>query len=160
MRIVLALFVFVWAGAALADSTLIGVVVTTETSTLRRVIVPDSDEQLMKQSWAGKGETLLIMPRDADIDQQIEKQTGIAPTLPLAAVVNGKGEVEQMIMADPVLDVLPGKEVVRAYDGVKEGSKYDAETETFTTDDVPVEVKEPKPVDDLSLDKMLEAIPQ
>lgn len=93
---------------ALAESATIGVVYSTAAVQIRRIIVPDTDEQLTKQNWTGPGETLLIIPRGAEITGAIFKATGKQPTEPRVLETDVFGNPLGAIMADPVLDAMTG----------------------------------------------------
>lgn len=113
---------------ALAESATIGVVYSTAAVQIRRIIVPDTDEQLTKQNWTGPGESLLIIPRDTEITGAIFKATGKHPTEPLVFETDTLGNVIGHIMADPLLDDLPGAVLIPDIQNV---------TPAFTLDSLP-----------------------
>ena len=118
-------------------ATTIGIVHATNSCMIRRVIYPDSDDQLAKQNWAGPGESLLIVDAKTiatndDLAAAVQLATGQKPMDFNVAVVDEKGTVVSLIKADPTLDTIPGATLIAAPEGVAAGASYDEKTASFT----------------------------
>lgn len=118
----------------------VGIVYGTDSGALRRIILPDSDEQLNSQSWTGNGESFLALEykdgeilTPADIDAALEGILGKTPPKILCAVVGADNVVKRVIAADPAIDSIPGHSLVVAHSKeIVPGCIYDVATEKFT----------------------------
>ena len=118
----------------------IGIVYGTGSGALRRVIVPDSDEQLDRQSWIGAGESFSALeykegqrPTHAEIDAELQRITGGKASRIVSAVVGADNLVKAILSADPAIDRVPEHSLVVAYSKeIIPGCTYDAQTGKFT----------------------------
>lgn len=122
----------------------IGIIYATGSKMIRRIVVPDNEADLQKTGWVKNGETLLIADgfpergdirdpaNNAHVRDKIIEATGVTPPTLVCAVVNA-GVVEAMIVADPAVDTLPGKTLIKSYAaGIDVGCTYDARAGLFT----------------------------
>lgn len=94
-------------------ATQIGIVYGVASGIIRRWIVPDRDTDLKDKHPVAPGETMQIVDRatvksSADIEAAVAKAIGRQPPSPRCAVINAKGEVIDIKMADPALDHIDG----------------------------------------------------
>lgn len=85
-----------------------------ESTILRRIFVPDQEEQLSNNKLSESGESTVLIPLPASADAcraAIQKSSGKNAPDPTTAVVVG-GVVQQVLMLDPALDSIPAATLV------------------------------------------------
>lgn len=99
---------------------MIGIIYATKSKIVRRIVVPDSDAELLDPTLIADGESLLvasssISPSVFEARALIAKAEGIAESdIPdgRCAVVDGNGFVADVLLADPQLDKIDGHDLV------------------------------------------------
>lgn len=115
-----------------------GIVYSTGSKMIRRIIYPDDDSDLERFSWVGAGESLLIVDKLDGVTperarQEVEAATGAKVPDHVSAVVDPKTEtVTDLICADPELDSVEGGELIHCYSKeIVPGCKYDSVKREF-----------------------------
>jgi hypothetical protein len=152
------------------SSTKLGIVYSTVSKMIRRVIVPDNDKQLEDQSHIGNGETMLVVSKDviqspSDIYSQVELAIGKKPQDITCAIVDKNGSIVRLIKADPAIDAIEDHDLIPAPDEVDISAKYDKVTGKFLIpekiipagidklgNDIPEQIISAKYVDAISVD--------
>lgn len=96
----------------------IGVVYSQNTGRVRSIIVPDNDAELASVPLRN-GEALEKMDRaqiirEKDIQDTISARSQKVPVSDRYAVVDDKGNVVGAILADPLIDSIPGMQLVQS----------------------------------------------
>lgn len=99
------------------SQTNVGYVYGTDSGLLRRIIVPDDDSELNNPSHSQPGETLVTIGKvsyAATTDHQalLNTMTGKIPLTNRCLVVNPGGTVTAVIVADSLIDKVPGSSLV------------------------------------------------
>lgn len=125
-----------------------GIVYGTASGIVRRIIVPDFDKQLERGDWIAPGESLLVVDMEAVgragvpsihvATQAVEKHRGVPSLSARCAVVDERGDVTAVIMADPDIDSVADRELAR-HERVNTGWKRDRQRDDWLE---PVEVVE------------------
>ncbi len=98
-----------------------GIVCSTVNAQIRRYVYPDTDAQMNTAANVGVGETLVLCgigpyPNTAAwfaaVNAAVTTALGKAPGNPRCAVIDGTGNVVDVIMADPTIDSVPGMMLV------------------------------------------------
>lgn len=114
-----------------------GIVYASGSKAIRRIILPDTDAELLNSTHKlAPGEALLIITDGGASDlrsceQAVEVATGIKPADPQCAVV-ANGAVVGIIKADPTIDRHSDGEIVSCAKDIAVGDSYDAATKVFT----------------------------
>lgn len=111
----------------------IGIIIGKDSGSLRRIVAPDNDAQLHQQNWAGPGETMIVANDTDEITGKIAEFTGKTPMISLSAVVDPKGNVLSVIVADPRIDKSPDGQLISAFPGVKAGHIFDINRRVFVS---------------------------
>lgn len=107
-----------------------GVVYATGSKLIRRVIVPDSDRDLARSDFLGAGESILVVPIGNPFDtsglQKLVLDLHGLDIVPCGrcAVIDGHGDVVNVIMADPEIDSVAGHRLVTS-ETADVGWRYD-----------------------------------
>jgi len=112
-----------------------GVVYGAESSIVRRIVVSDDPDYDYSQH-VQEGEAFVLADTKNGMDvfaarAAVQAATRAVAADGLTALVDASGLVTAMIMADPVLDTVEGRDLIPAYDGVAIGQTYDRNTGTF-----------------------------
>ena len=101
-------------------ATTFGIVYGIKTNIVRRIIIPDTDEELKFHPMV-KGETMLIVPKGpSDIftcRELVARATKKPSPSARHAVIDKKGMVVEIALIDPVLDgkvLFPGRRFVQS----------------------------------------------
>jgi hypothetical protein len=122
-------------------ATTFGIVYATGSKMVRRVILPDHDDELLGGLHVGPGESMLVKPSGpSDIftcQAHVKTATGVQPLDPRCAVVDNTNTVVAVILADPALDSHPAGALVSCYDpSINVGHTYSPSTKLFTSPQV------------------------
>lgn len=113
-----------------------GVVYATGSKMIRRIIVTD-DESSLDKRHIGRGESLLVADKSGGTSLDtaraaVKAATGVDPPDPQCAVVDGDGQVVNVIKADPEIDRVDGLLLVSAPPTLAIGATYDSNSGTFS----------------------------
>lgn len=110
----------------------VGIVYSTQSKMIRRIILPDQDSELDHPQVAAVGESLLVVDRltydVSSAEALVEKETGQKPKDSKHAVVDKTGKVIAVIHADPDIDNVGSNQLVAASADVTVGDSWAQDT--------------------------------
>jgi hypothetical protein len=114
----------------------VGVIYAAGSKIIRRIVVPDHPRELA--GHVSQGEALAEFDSDGipsmeACDAAVLAATGVKPPDPRCVVIDEKGDVVDVLMADPELDAatFPGK-TLRLHDKADRGWVYDSGKDEFS----------------------------